>query len=147
MDRPPRPAVTTTLPTTDAARARVRGDVFYHLAGLAIAPTVTALAGRGIPQWLADAGEPRTIDALSVGTYVNAGYLRVALRLLASAGWLREVATGTPGAPAYEVTSKGRVALRVAPRPRYHGPNTPRTRQETPVLTRPFLTPSVRVDR
>jgi hypothetical protein len=107
--------VTTTLPTTDAARARVRGDVFYHLAGLAIAPTVTALAGRGIPQWLADAGEPRTIDALSVGTYVNAGYLRVALRLLASAGWLREVATGTPGAPAYEVTSKGRVALRVAP--------------------------------
>ena len=104
-----------TEPLSDAGRARVRGDVFYHLAGLAIAPTVTALAGRGIPQWLADAEEPRTLEAAMLGTHVNAGYFRVALRLLASAGWLCEVSTDVPGAPAYEVTARGREALRVAP--------------------------------
>jgi hypothetical protein len=99
----------------DTARAKVRGDVFFHLAGIAIVPTVTALAGRGIVQWLADADAPLVIDASTVGTHANDGYLRVALRLLVAAGWLEEIRTDPVESPAYQATPRGRIALRGAP--------------------------------
>jgi hypothetical protein len=105
--------VTVAEPTSDVVRAQVRGDVFFHLAGLAIAPTVTALAGRGVPQSLCAAAAPVTVTAATLGTHVNEGYLRVALRLLVAAGWLRDI--GGPGSQTYEVTPSGRVALQVAP--------------------------------
>lgn len=103
--------------TQVAAAASVRADVrtvlFHHLAGLVLAPTVKALADRGIPQLLCESPERHTLDTLAKSTHANLGYLRVALRLLASAGWVTED-FGERGY-GYTVTGTGRLALTTAP--------------------------------
>src|SRR5215203_2001681 len=104
----------TTVPTGEE-KARVRADVFHHLAGIAVAPTVTALNDRGLPQMLLDSPAPVPFADLVAQTGANPGYLRVALRLLASSGWLEETTLDSPRAFAYAVTASGRAALRVAP--------------------------------
>ena len=100
---------------TGEEKARVRADVFHHLAGLAVAPTVKALTDRGVPQILLDAPAPVSFADLVEQTRANPGYLRVALRLLASSGWLEETTLDSPRAFAYALTASGRAALRVAP--------------------------------
>jgi hypothetical protein len=108
-------AATLTEVLPEAGRAQVRADVFFHLAGVALVPTVTALAARGVPQRFCDSDRPLLIDGATLDTHVNEGYLRVAMRLLVAAGWLTEVPTDTPGVPAYQATARGRLALRAAP--------------------------------
>jgi len=100
---------------TGEQKARVRADIFYHLAGIAVAPTVKALTDRGVPQILLDAPAPVSFADLVEQTRSNPGYLRVALRLLASSGWLEETTLDSPRAFAYALTASGRAALRVAP--------------------------------
>jgi hypothetical protein len=100
---------------TGEEKARVRADVFHHLAGIAVAPTVKALTDRGVPQILLDAPASVSFADLVEQTRANPGYLRVALRLLASSGWLEETTLDSPRAFAYALTASGRAALRVAP--------------------------------
>ena len=96
----------------EAERATVRATVFTHLAGLVIAPTVSALWERGALEPLLDAAGPVRFDDLVGRTHANRGYLRVALRLLASCGWLAE----DPAVPgAYALTRRGRIAMSLAP--------------------------------
>jgi hypothetical protein len=100
----------------DADRGAVRAAVFTHLAGVVMAPTVSALWERGALDMLARASAIPFGD-LVTDTHANAGYLRIALRLLASCGWLVEKPCG--GAPrAYALTPEGRAALTLA-RPLY----------------------------
>ena len=105
----------TAAVLTGEEKARVRADVFHHLAGIAVAPTVKALTDRGVPQILLDAPAPVPFADLVEQTRANPGYLRVALRLLASSGWLEETTLDSPRAFAYALTASGRAALRVAP--------------------------------
>ena len=100
---------------TTEDKARVRADVFHHLAGIAIAPTVKALTDRGVSQILLDASAPVFFFELVAQTGANPGYLRVALRLLASSGWVEETALDNRRAFTYALTPSGRAALRVAP--------------------------------
>jgi hypothetical protein len=94
-------------------KARVRADVFHHLAGLALAPTIKALADRGVVQMLLDAAAPVFFVDLVEQTGANPGYLRVALRLLASSGWVIETASANRREFTYALTPNGRAALRV----------------------------------
>jgi hypothetical protein len=106
----------TTQSPADTQRAAVRATVFTHLAGVVMAPTVSALWERGALDVLTDAPGPIAFDDIVRRTHANAGYLRVALRLLASCGWLVEAPGGE--ADTCALTPAGRAALTVA-RPLY----------------------------
>jgi hypothetical protein len=95
-------------------KAQVRAVVFGHLAGVVLAPTVKALWDRRVFELFGAAGEWVDFDRIAQETRANRGYLRIALRLLASCGWLKQqVESGH--APRYALTAEGRVAVTVAP--------------------------------
>jgi hypothetical protein len=102
-----------TLPAkemTNAEKAAVRTTIFQHLAGIALAPVVKALAGRGVFAMLADAPSGIGFDEIAEQTHGNRGYLRVALRLLVSCGWMAET-----GDSKYALTTEGKIAVWLAP--------------------------------
>jgi hypothetical protein len=76
--------------TVEDEKAAVRATIFNHLSGIALAPTVAALADRGVFSLFASPSPSITLDEIAERTHANRGYLRVALRLLASSGWLRQ---------------------------------------------------------
>ena len=94
-------------------KAGVRAVVFNHLAGLVVAPTVSALWERGALEVFAARSGPVEFGEIVARTHANAGYLRVALRVLASCGWLRQVQTDRT--PAYALTREGQIAVTLAP--------------------------------
>jgi SAM-dependent methyltransferase len=93
-------------------RAAIRATVFTHLAGLVVAPTISALWERGVLELLIDTTGPVAFDDMVARTHANRGYLRVALRLLASCGWLTQEADGARG---YALTRQGRIVMTLAP--------------------------------
>src|SRR5260370_38531269 len=99
-------------PATDE-RASVRTLVFNHLAGIVLAPTVKALADRKVFDLL-QSGTPWTeLNTLVSQTHANRGYLRVALRLLACFGWLRDK-QDVPD-PAFALSQEGAVVALLVP--------------------------------
>jgi hypothetical protein len=103
----------TTEGLAEIERAAVRARVFAHLSGVAMAPTVSALWERGALEPLTDSRAPIPFGDIVKQTHANAGYLRVALRLLASCGWLVEQPSDN-GARMCALTSEGQAALRLA---------------------------------
>jgi len=69
---------TAADPSAGADKSAVRATVFTHLAGLVVAPTVSALWERGALDPLVDARGPVGFDELVDRTHANRGYLRVA---------------------------------------------------------------------
>ncbi|HJZ73093.1 MAG TPA: hypothetical protein VKE51_15215 [Vicinamibacterales bacterium] len=103
----------TTQGLSEPERAAVRAKVFTHLAGVVMAPTVSALSERGALDVLMAGAGPVAFADLVERTHANAGYLRVALRLLASCGWLVEESGGND-ARTYALTPDGHAALTLA---------------------------------
>ena len=99
---------------TDVERAAVRATVFAHLRGIALAPVMRALFDRGVFDLFEDPSNWIAIDTIVEKTRGNQGYLRVALRLLVAAGWLRMRVT-EHGATYYAMTEEAPVRLKVAP--------------------------------
>ena len=97
----------------ETERAAVRARVFVHLAGVVMAPTVSALSERGALEWLTSMTGPVSFADVVEHTHANAGYLRVALRLLASCGWLVEQPVGD-GERTCALTPEGHAALKLA---------------------------------
>ena len=98
----------------EGEKAQVRATVFGHLAGIVLAPVVKALWDRRVFDLFGPPGESTGFDRLVTETRANRGYLRVALRLLASSGWLRQhIQPGRP--PRYALTEEGKIALETAP--------------------------------
>lgn len=81
---------------TPEAKAAVRATIFAHLRGIVLAPVVRALSDRGVFEG----------GRVSENTRANRGYFNIAMRLLASEGWLDGGNTLTPA---------GAEAIRVAP--------------------------------
>src|SRR5438105_15906682 len=98
----------------EAERGAVRAMVFTHLGGLVVAPTVSALWERGALEPFTQGSRAVPFANVVERTHANAGYLRVALRLLASCGWLIEEADAN-GCRSYSLTAEGRIALTLAP--------------------------------
>jgi hypothetical protein len=111
--------VTQTATTERAAeelthieQAKIRTRLFQHLAGIVIAPVVKALADRGIFALMADSPSGVSMDEIVDRTGGNRGYLRVALRLLVSCGWMNQTHSG---AVLYTLTPEGKIAVWLAP--------------------------------
>ncbi len=72
---------------TRAEKSALRGAIFRHLDGIATAPTAYALLEKGVLEYLLQHEEVELAE-LSERFRANEGYLNVALRVLASQGWL-----------------------------------------------------------
>jgi hypothetical protein len=94
-------------------KAGVRATIFRHLSGIVLAPTVKALWDRKVFD-LFETGEWLEFQEVVDRTRANRGYLKVALRLLAACGWMRQ-RNESNGSISYSLTEQGRIALRVAP--------------------------------
>ncbi|MGA7080359.1 MAG: hypothetical protein WBQ43_15710 [Terriglobales bacterium] len=107
------PTAITTSFIGDNEKAQLRALVFGHLAGIVLAPTVKALWDRRVFELFGSASEWVDFDRIAQETRANRGYLRVALRLLASCGWLRQQVER--GRVSYALTAEGRIAVSTAP--------------------------------
>ena len=96
-------------------KAGVRALVFNHLAGIVIAPTFKALWDRGAFDLFDNSSEWVNLDQFVKRTRGNRGYVRVALRLLASCGWLKQAPQDNGQSPSYALTAEGQVAISLAP--------------------------------
>lgn len=102
-------------PITEDERAAVRTALFGHLSGIALAPTVKALSDRRVFDLFHGSEKWVGLDEVVEHTGGNRGYLRVALRLLASAGWMTQRVSENGSRPSYALTDAGKLALKLAP--------------------------------
>src|SRR6266436_304874 len=96
-------------------KAEVRAALFGHLSGIVLAPVVKALFDRKVFEVFGDSPAWVEFDQIVERTHANRGYLRVALRLLASCGWLKQRMAEDGRSPSYVLTPDGSRALRIAP--------------------------------
>ncbi|MDX1395404.1 MAG: class I SAM-dependent methyltransferase [Gemmatimonadota bacterium] len=87
----------------------LRGTIFRHLDGLVTAPTMVALTERGVGAALLEG--PADLDELARRFDASDGYLNVALRTLASQGWLEHRARASGEGVEVETTPAGRIAF------------------------------------
>ncbi|MDX1406727.1 MAG: hypothetical protein R3330_01305, partial [Saprospiraceae bacterium] len=90
-------------------KAKLRAGIFRHLDGIATGPSALALHEAGVLPALVNAGEERLSD-LTLQFKANEGYLNVALRVLASQGWLVQEIVGNGEDVRFAVTDAGRIA-------------------------------------
>ena len=98
------------MTATASAAGRVWDALCRHIDGMAIGTTMAALHERGALAMLA--GQDRTeFGPLRERLAANAGFLHVALRLLADQGWVAR--QGEPGTDEMTIapTSRGRVVM------------------------------------
>lgn len=88
----------------------VRTKVFAHLRDIVLVPVVKALYDRGVFELFSAPGVWVSLAQIVARTRANRGYLKVALRLLVSAGWLN----WQDGA-SFSLTPEGSAALLTAP--------------------------------
>ena len=96
-------------------KAGVRTVIFNHLAGIVLAPTVKALWDRRVFELFDGPSEWVELDQIVDRTHANRGYMRVALRLLASCGWLKQPIAENGRSLRSALTSEGKIAVRLAP--------------------------------
>lgn len=95
---------------TRERQGELRATIFQHLDGIVTAPTIHALEKRGVLSALRDDGVVH-LEALSERFDANDGYLNVALRVLASQGWLEQKIEGPAERVAFALTDSGRIAF------------------------------------
>jgi hypothetical protein len=98
--------------TVEDEKVAVRATIFTHLSGIVLAPTVAALADRGVFRLFDSSATWIALDEICEQTHANRGYLRVALRLLTSCGWLRQRTTAGQS-DEYALTPEGLVGVRL----------------------------------
>ncbi len=96
-------------------RSSVRTLVFNHLAGIVLAPTVKALWERKVFDLFHGPSRWVNFDEIVEHTHGSRGYLRIALRLLLSAGWMEERTSDGGSRTSYALTREGKLATSVAP--------------------------------
>jgi hypothetical protein len=99
--------------TVEDEKAAVRATIFTHLSGIVLAPTVAALADRGVFRLFESSATWIALNQICEQTHANRGYLRVALRLLTSCGWLRQRTTAGQSHE-YALTPEGLIGAALA---------------------------------
>jgi hypothetical protein len=99
---------------TKDEKAKVRATIFHHLAGIVLAPTLTALYNKGVFKFFQTSSKEMRLDEIAHISNGSIGYLRVAFRLLVSCGWMRQ-RKDLRGHVLYSLTPEGRVAVSFAP--------------------------------
>lgn len=92
-------------------KGQLRANIFRHLDGVVMAPTAYALHQVGVLERF-EAGDEVLLKDLSESFSANEGYLNVALRMLVSQGWLRRRSDSDSGDIAYQITDRGKQAIR-----------------------------------
>jgi hypothetical protein len=105
----------TSPPATPDQKAIIRSVVFEHLTGMVLVPTLKALWDRCVFQLFDGHGGAVSLDRIVEQIRGNRGYLKVALRLLASSGLLtiRQATLSDP--PVYALTPDGVTTIRLVP--------------------------------
>ena len=94
-------------------KKNLRGILFRHLDGISLCSTVSALHKKGVTKYILEHPSFTIQDILS-DFDSNTGYLNVALRLLASQGWLeREIIQDSKNIN-FQLTQKGKTSLPLA---------------------------------
>ncbi|MFK7953253.1 MAG: class I SAM-dependent methyltransferase [Ekhidna sp.] len=90
--------------------ALYRNDLFRHLDGIAIAPAAFELYQKGVLDFLLN---EKSADLITIANKFqsNSGYLNVALRLLASQGWLDYNVDNETGAISLAINDKSELAF------------------------------------
>ena len=116
MTVPSAPASSTSsvAPRAASRNAALRATIFHHLDGLVTAPVADALHRKGILAHLLAAAAPTDLAVLTAEFGANEGYLNVALRVLASQGWLTYDLDPAADTIVVSVTEAGRAALPLA---------------------------------
>jgi len=99
---------------TEDEKAKVRATIFHHLAGIVLIPTIKALDDGKVFELFRNLPAPVELDRIVDQTHGNRGYLRVALRLLTSCGWMQERTEMGGHNVNYSLTAKGKFAVSVA---------------------------------
>ena len=92
--------------------AEYRSQLFRHLDGIAIAPAAFELHSGGVLDHLLKVSSD-TIDNISSKFEANTGYLNVALRLLASQGWLQYEVDNSSGEVNISINSDSEIAFKL----------------------------------
>ncbi len=95
---------------TKQDKAAFRATIFRHLDGIATAPTAYTLLERGVLEHIL---QHKAVDVteLASGFQANEGYLNVALRVLASQGWLDVEIDNADNTVRYSVNAKSAIAF------------------------------------
>ena len=96
---------------TKAEQAQLRSDLFRHLDGIVTIPTAWTLHEKGLTAHLL-AEKSASLQSLTEQFPANEGYLNVALRVLASQGWLQMEEDAANDSITYTVLPAGEVAFR-----------------------------------
>ncbi len=92
-------------------QSKLRGRLFRHLDGLVTTPTAYELFEKGVTEYIAKMGKcnlAHLVDLFSA----NEGYLNIALRILCSQGWLIQTVDNNKDVVHFEITEKGKIALK-----------------------------------
>jgi len=92
----------------------LRSDIFRHLDGIVTAPTAYALHTAGITEHLLRHKEVDVTD-LTQKFKANEGYLNVALRLMASQGWLEQILDNSKNQVSFRITDSSEEAFALFP--------------------------------
>lgn len=97
-----------------ALQSQYRERLFRHLDGIVIAPSAFALYKKGVTTHILKKGSVSVSD-LSTAFKANEGYLNVALRLLASQGWLVQEVANEENVITYHINDKTATAFELFP--------------------------------
>jgi hypothetical protein len=95
-------------------KEQLRGTIFRHLDGIATATTTFALYKKGGLDFLLK-NKKVTIDEVAAHFEANEGYLNIALRVLASQGWLVQHIDNVSNTVSYQINENSEEAFKLAP--------------------------------
>lgn len=95
-------------------KTQLRSIIFRHLDGLVTVPSAYILFEKGITSYILKK-EYVTLETLAKQFTANAGYLNVALRVLASQGWLHQEMDNDGQETTYRITENGKKAFELFP--------------------------------
>lgn len=98
---------------TKEEKRELRSDLFRHLDGIAMAPTIYTLHENGVLQLFLKKDEI-SLNEICEAFKANEGYMNVALRLLASQGWLIQELDNASDAITYKTNKKSEAAFGLA---------------------------------
>ncbi|GAB4340655.1 MAG: hypothetical protein OHK0038_20170 [Flammeovirgaceae bacterium] len=91
-------------------KSQFLSTIFRHLDGIVVAPTAYELQKKGVLKYLLEKKEV-SLSELTKVFKANEGYLNVALRVLASQGWLKQHINNQTDTIAYSLTDKSETAF------------------------------------
>ena len=99
---------------TKKDKEQLRGTIFRHLDGIATATTTFALYKKGVLDFLLK-NKKVTIEEVTTNFEANEGYLNIALRILASQGWLVQHIDNASKTISYQINENSIEAFKLAP--------------------------------